>query len=278
MSSTILATAERIVHRLIERHGLEADAMFLSAGLDPQKLNEPQARYPLDRSRELWRQINEQIHDPCWGLAAGDLWRPTDFHALGYAYLASGTLESALKRMERYFRIVIPVWSLQSSITGDGFSMTHVLLPDAVNFPASQDARLSIALRMCRDVYGQEFSFREVRLAHPWQACGYEDFFGCPVRYDADFAGFTVPLDVVRRPLPAKNRDLARENDRILQDLERRLLDGSMLGRVKNAILDSRPKARCLAADLATEAARGRNHLSDFARCRPQGTRGTLHP
>ena len=255
MSSTILATAGRIVHRLIERHGLEADAMFLSAGLDPQKLNDPQARYPLDRSQELWRQMNEQIQDPCWGLAAGELWRPTDFHALGYAYLASGTLESALKRMERYFRIVIQGWSVQSSITDDGFSMTHVVPADAANFPASQDVRLSVGFRMCREVYGQELRFREVRLAHPWQACGYEDFFGCPVRYDADYTGFTIPLDVVRRPLPAKNRDLARANDRILRDLERRLLDGSMLGRVKNAILDCLPDGKPSAQGIARKLA-----------------------
>ena len=200
MSSTILATAGRIVHRLIERHGLEADAMFLSADLDPEKLNDPKARYPLDRSLELWRLISEQIEDPCWGLAAGDLWRPTDFHALGYAYLASGTLESALKRMERYFRIVTQGWSLRSSITDDGFSMTHVVSPAAANFPASQDTRLSIGLRMCREVYGQEFRFREVRLAHPWQACGYEDFFGCPVRFVCDPIGSCL----VERPLPHK--------------------------------------------------------------------------
>lgn len=255
MSSTILATAGRIVHRLIERHGLEADAMFLSAGLDPQKLNDPQARYPLDRSRELWRQVNEQIQDPCWGLSAGELWRPTDFHALGYAYLASGTLESALKRMERYFRIVIQGWSVRSSITDDSFSMTHVVPIDAANFPASQDARLSIGFRMCQEICGQEFRFREVRLAHPWQACGYEDFFGCPVRYNAEFTGFTVPLEVARRPLPAKNRDLARENDRILQDLERRLLDGSMLGRVKNSILDSLPDGKPNAQGVARKLA-----------------------
>lgn len=255
MSSTLLATAGRIVHRLLERHGLEADAMFLSAGLDPEKLNDPQARYPLDRSRELWRQVNEQIRDPCWGLTAGDLWRPTDFHALGYAYLASGTLESALKRMERYFRIVIQGWSVQSSIRDDDFCMTHLIPTDMADLPANQDARLSISLRMCREVYGQEFRFREVRLAHPWQACGYEDFFGCPVRYDADYTGFTIPLDVARRPLPAKNRDLARANDRILQDLERRLLDGSMLGRVKNAILDSLPDGKPSAQGIARKLA-----------------------
>jgi AraC-like DNA-binding protein len=253
--TTMLATAGRIVHRLLERNGLDADTLFLECGLDPLKFNDSQARYPLDRTRELWHRVNEQIQDPCWGLAAGDLWRPTDFHALGYAYLASGTLESALKRMERYFRIVIQGWSLRSSVTGDGFSMTHVVPPDAANFPASQDARLSICFRMCREIYGQEFRFRDVRLAHPWQPCGYEEFFGCPVRYDADFTGFTVPLDVVRRPSPAKNRDLAQVNDRILQDLEHRLLDGTMLGRVRNAILgclpDGKPSAQGIARRLA---------------------------
>jgi len=248
---TKLATAGRIVHRLLQHHGLEADAMFLAVGLDPLKLDDPQARYPMDRIRELWRRAGEQIANPCWGLTAGDLWRPTDFHALGYAFLASGTLESAFKRLERYFRIVTQDLSVQSTTTRDTFIMTHAVPSDALDPPALQDARLSVILRMCRDVYGAGFKLREAQLAHPWQACGYEDYFGCPIRYDAGRAGFTVPLDAMHRPLPAKNRDLARANDRVLQGIDRRLTDNSTIGRVRRTMLDSLSAGKPSAKDVA---------------------------
>jgi hypothetical protein len=47
--STMLATAGRILHRLLERNGLDADALYLEGGLDPFKLDEPRARYPFER-------------------------------------------------------------------------------------------------------------------------------------------------------------------------------------------------------------------------------------
>lgn len=247
----MLATAVRGFHRLLEHHGLAADALFIDAGLDPHKLNDAQARYPIDRVRALWRQANEQIKDPCWGLAAGDLWRATDYHALGYAYLASSTLESAFRRVERYFRIVIQDASMHSEIIANSIRFTQRFPAYAPNFPAAHDIRLSISLRLCRDVYGKDFSPHEVQLAHPWQPCGYEDFFGCPVRFDADISGFLVTVEMARRPLPAKNRDLARANDRILQDLERRLIDNSIIGRVHDAIVDNLPEGTPSAQEVA---------------------------
>jgi AraC-like DNA-binding protein len=248
---TMLATAGRIIHRLLQHNGLEADAMFLAAGMDPLKLDDPQARYPMDRIRELWHRAEEQIANPCWGLAAGELWRPTDFHALGYAFLASATLESAFKRLERYHRIVAQDLEVQSTTTQDTFSMTHMVPSGAIDPPALQDARLSVVLRMCRDVYGEGFRLREVQMTHAWRACGYEDYFGCPVRYEAERAGFAFPLEVMRRPLPAKNRDLARANDRILQEVDRRLTDSSMIGRVRRVVLDSLSAGKPSAKDVA---------------------------
>ena len=251
MPSTMLATAARIPHRLLQHNGLEADALFLAVGLDPLKLDDPQGRYPLNRIRDLLRMADEQIPNPCWGLAAGELWRPTDFHALGYAFLASATLESAFKRMERYFRILNQDLLVQTATTQDTFRIIHAVPSDAPDPPPFQDCRSSVILRMCRDVYGKEFRFREVQLAHPWRACGYEEHFGCPVRYDAEHSGFTIPLEVMHRPLPAKNRDLARESDRILQEIERRLTDNSIIGRVRRAVLQSLPSGKPGAQDVA---------------------------
>ena len=117
--ATMLASAGRIVHRLLQRNGMDADALFLECGLDPLKLTDPRARYPIGRNRALWRLAYERIQDPCWGLMAGEVWRQTDFHALGCGFLASRTLESALMRLERYFRIVTEDVALRVETEGD---------------------------------------------------------------------------------------------------------------------------------------------------------------
>ncbi len=218
MSSTMLATAARILHRLLQRNDLNADALYIECGLDPLKLNDPKARYQVDRIRKLASLADARIDNPCWGMAAGDLWKPTDFHALGYTFIASRTLESALHRLERYQRIVIQDLAFRSITEGDNVSIQFVPSSADADIPAFHDARVSMVMRMCREAYGEDLPVHEVTLTHPWQPCSYEEYFGCPVRYDAQYSSFSLPLDVMRQPLPAVNRDLARANERILTD------------------------------------------------------------
>ena len=235
---SILATAGRVLHRLLQHHGLDADALFIECRLDPVKLDDPRARYPLDRFRTLWRTADERISDHCWGLAGGELWRSTDFHALGYAFLASRTLEIALFRLERYFHIVIQDVALRVATDHDHCCITYASQSPDADIRPLQDTRWSTILPMCREVYGSDLHLKEVMLSHPWQACSYEHYFGCPVRYEVEHSGLILPLDVVRQPLPATNRELAKENEKILNDLERTLTDTSIVDRVRRAVLE----------------------------------------
>jgi len=253
--STMLATAGRIVHRLLELNGLNADALYLECGLDPLKLNDPRARYPLDRNRALWQLADKHIQDPCWGLAAYDVWRQTDYHALGCAFLASRTLEAALFRLERYHRIVIQDITFRVTSDKDSLSISYESPSPEADIPPLQDTRWAVTLRMCREAYGPDLPLREARLTHPWQGCAYEQFFGCPVRYESDHSGLTFPLDAVRRPLPTMNREMAKTSDRILGDFDRSLTDNSITGRVRRIVMDGlasgKPSAREVARSLA---------------------------
>lgn len=251
----MLATAGRILHRLLERNGLDADALYIECGLDPHKLDEPRARYPFDRVVRLWRLAQRRIQDPCWGLAAGEEWRPTDFHALGYAFLASRTLEEALHRLERYYRIVVQDVVLKVSVDQDSLSITYAMQETERDIPALHDSRWSMILRMCREVYGPHLPLSGTRLPHPWQACPYEQYFRCPVRYDSEPSGLTFALETVRQPLPAVNRELAKANDQILHDLDRALSNGSITNRVRREVLrrltSGKPSAQLVARELA---------------------------
>jgi AraC-like DNA-binding protein len=234
---TILATAARIVHRLLQHHGLDADALFIECRMDPFKLNDPRARYPLERWRMLWSVADKRISDRCWGLVGGELWRATDFHALGYAFLASRTLETALIRLERYFRIVIQDVALRVETDPDHCRITYATVPPDADIRPLQDTRWSVILRMCREVYGPDLRLSEVMITHPWEPCSYEQYFGCPVRYEVGHSGLIFPLEVVRQSLPATNRELAQENEKILSNLDSTLPDTSIVDRVRRTVM-----------------------------------------
>ena len=57
----------------------------------------PKAPKTAEWEPAAWRAAAERIDDPCFGLQAAEVWRPTDFRALGYAFLASRTLRTALE-------------------------------------------------------------------------------------------------------------------------------------------------------------------------------------
>jgi len=251
MSTSVLATTGRILHRLLTRHGLEADALFIECGLDPLKLDDPRARYPLDRFRTLWKLADGYIPDRCWGLAAGEVSRPTDLHALGYAFLASQTLEGALYRLERYTRIVVQDAVSRVAKDDKSLSITYGAPETDGHITPLIDSRLSVVLGLCRQVYGPDLSLREVQLPHGWQACSYEEFCGCPVRYDTECLRVLFPLEIVRRPLPASNRELAQANDRILSDFVRTLSDSSITTRVRRAVMEGLCAGKPSASDVA---------------------------
>jgi AraC-like DNA-binding protein len=255
MSMTMLATAARVLHRLLARNGLDADTVFIECGLDPHKLDDARARYPLERVRALWRMANDAIDDPCWALAAGDVWRSTDFHALGYAFLASQTLEAALLRLERYTRIVVTDAAVRVRNEQAGVTLSYSVPDPGAYIAPLIDSRLSMLLCMCREACGGQPPLREVHVGHGWQACAYEEFFGCPVRYDAEYGKMIFSPDGLCRPLPAVNRELARANDRILADFSRSLSESSFSGRVRKAIMEGLSSGKPSAAEVARNLA-----------------------
>ena len=244
MFPTLLASAARVLWRLIERNGVDPEQVFRASGLDPAKLADPRARYRVEDARRAWREAARRIPDPCFGLQAVEEWRPTDFHALGYACLASGTLRTAIGRIVRYNAIVDSVVSFEQEATEGRLTLTYrVGRSDLVDIPELEDARWGTVFGMCREVYGVELEPVEVFVTHPEPPCK-GDFFGlfrCPVHFGAALSALVFDADVLDRPLPASNRDLAHANDTVLAAYVGELTAGDIATRVKNAILDHLP-------------------------------------
>jgi len=235
--------------------------VFREAGLDPEKMRDPRARYPVEGARAAWREAARRIADPCFGLQAADEWRPTDLHALGYAFLASRSLLTGIERIVRYNAVVDTIIRFEPTLDDTSVRLTyHVQDPRIHDSPALEDARWAVVLGLCRAAYGNALTPVEVSFHHPEPSCrgDYYGLFRCPVRFDAPESLLVLDRAQVETPLPAANRELALVNDQILAAYVAELDKSDLVSRVKVSVLDhlpsGAPSAEVVAKDLFMSA------------------------
>jgi hypothetical protein len=208
MSQTALATAIHPLWSLLEEYGQDPDPLFRKAGIDPALLNNPNARLPVPACNVAWLRASSRIADPCFGVKAGEHWHPSMFGALGFAWLASTSLRTALGRLERY------AVEVKDGRSGD-VTVTLSYQGSPFTLPALADAMLSLLLRLCRLDAGDSLNPKRVTLFHsaPADAGPYFGYFRCPVEFDADRDSLTLDKAAVDQPLPSANPHLAHIND-----------------------------------------------------------------
>jgi hypothetical protein len=106
MAVTHLLSPADILWNMLKDYGHDAESIFLEESIDRELILKPGARIAHARVDSLWSKVNELIDDPCYGLRGAKFWHPSHFNALGYAWLASGTLREALNRAARYIHII----------------------------------------------------------------------------------------------------------------------------------------------------------------------------
>lgn len=213
--------------------------------MDPAIMDQPRGRYKVEQVVAAWIKAMELIEDPCFGLKIAEVWSPTDLHALGYAFLASSTLRTALTRLSRYVHVIDNVVGFDLDEEGENIRFTFTtehaaFLPPPIS---EEDAMWAFVTSLCRASCGDKLDPVEVRFLHSEPSCkgDYYGFFRCPVRFDSEASAILFARSHVDRPLPAANRELARANDKILTDFLSKLRVDDLSTRVKTAIAKDLP-------------------------------------
>ncbi|MEJ2309275.1 MAG: AraC family transcriptional regulator [Gammaproteobacteria bacterium] len=241
MGNTLLASASRILWRTIRSHGIDPNKLFAEAGLDPAKINEPAARFPVDNARKAWSLALDAIGDPCFGIAAGHSWLSTDLHALGYAFLSSTTLMTAINRVARYNEVVDEVITFNGAVEGDYLVVSYQnAREDLPDIAPLEDARWSTLLSMCRAAKAGAVYPAMVQLMHGELPClqAYRHYFGCEPEFDQPRSALWFELEKVNEPLPAVNKELAKINEHALLDYLDQLHKEDLTRKVERAIAE----------------------------------------
>jgi hypothetical protein len=145
VTHTTLASWALVIWRSLESYHLDPRPAFNAAGIDVSGLQTPGQRVPYAAMQALWREAVARTKDPCFGLQTVDFIHSTTFHALGYAAMASNTLEDALCRVIRYGRLVATVFGAELRDEGQTLRLTEAAaLPG--DCPEAQDASVDAAI------------------------------------------------------------------------------------------------------------------------------------
>ncbi len=241
LKDATLATVGQIIWRLIERHDLAPEALFREAGIGPEIMRDPHARIARAKGDALLRAVAARIPNPAFGLQAAKCWHPSNLGALGYAWLSSSTLRTALGRAVRYWHIVAAdvAVGLNNSARGLEFVHTPPPLDDDLD-RIRGNIVMAMLYDMCRINFGYVFSPLRVAFRHapPKDARLYVAFFGCPVTFNASANRLLISRADADSPLPTANRELAAVHDRILTQALARLDKRNIIARVRASLLE----------------------------------------
>jgi len=244
MIGTFLASEARILSRLLATYHLDATKLYRDAGLDPSLMTKPRARYPFDRVALAWGRAAKLTAKPHLGLEIAKYCRPTDFHGLAVAFLASQNLRTALERFARYHTCVNTAFVMHLEYQSDRMD----LVCPSINIDEDakrmiQDARAGVLVDLCRS--GADGALDPLKVAFtypaPKDSAEHSALFRCPVVFGAEEWRLSFRASDVDRPFLASNRELARAADQVLDTLCKGLRLNDLVSRVKLAMVEELP-------------------------------------
>ena len=273
MDFSTISSWARMIWDGLNIHGIDAESLFKEVGLDPRLLNDSDGRYPVKKMFKLWSRAVDRTGDPCFGLTVGTQWHPTTWHALGYAWFASATLEEALKRLARCSAMITTAGEFLLEERLADFKFTVLPLYREIPPPAAvMDAVMTNIIIMCRVSYGDGFKPLRVSFSHSGDGCRRrrQEFFRSPIEYGAEENGVLFDKESLRKPLPTANAELAHSSDKVIAEYLSRIGIGTAASSVKAILIDLLPSGEVTEESLAASLNLSQSSLQ--RRLRKEGT------
>jgi AraC-like DNA-binding protein len=245
-AATVLSSWTRALIRALEARDVDALALARAAGIPLTALDDPERRVPLEASTRLWKAAVAATGDHAIGLEVSRHVRPTTFHGLGQAFLASTSLAAALERTARHSPLIYDPARATAGPTEEGFVYTLGWRPGAVA-PAAEavDAVVAAIVRGARFMLGRQFDPLGIRFERPEppaEARGrFEGLFRCPMTFGHDTTELVYGAQVAHRQVPDAHPGVARSGETAVATYLARISSGSTVDQVRRVLAEALP-------------------------------------
>lgn len=240
MQKTISAPTTKILYKIMASYHLDSESIYKAAGIKKRDLNNINMRLSYATLHDLWEQATHLIDDPCFGLKGVEIWHPSDLDALGYSWLTSSTLRSALDRLRRFIKMATEFYTLELLESATGYEIIFDFADKKTLNAAQADASIAIVMEMCRLNLNQQIIPVSVSLTHPKPDChqAYSSYYDCPVAFSQAQNKIVLPLEIIDEPLFNSAPSLTLINDKAIIDYLQQLDNKDIVHRIKKAITE----------------------------------------
>jgi len=240
---SVFAPAMVNLWRTIESYGIEPSPLFEAEGIKIQLPIDPCLRLSYTKIDRLRAKAVEMCGDEAFGLKSAEVYLPSQFGALGYAWHASLTLRKAFLRLERFVRVVNDKATVVVEDRDGCMVVTlGVGAPTESGF-ARDDGALAMITKMCRLVSGDHFRLQAVNFVHaePGDIKPYFEYFACTLNFEQAGNQLLIPLSIADETLAGANPELALLNDQVVVRRLANIDRGDVIARVQAVLMEQLP-------------------------------------
>jgi len=213
---TTIAGYAMAIRKALEYRGVDPARVFNAAQVPQELSNDPLHRLNIDEFTRLFKLSTEATGDPYFGLWVAKFFHVSNAHALGHALLASNSLLDLCKRLERYFRLLSQVGTIE--VREDSSEVALITHPLFQPCTETEDAWLALVVRFMREAFRRDFKPLRVQFMHDCPSAGmqpYEQYFGCHVEFGYPSATLAFNRAEMDRQLPGACAEIAQLNDQL---------------------------------------------------------------
>lgn len=239
LSSWILA-----IVKALDEAGCQPEKLMDRIGMNADRIGDFNYRYSQEQVTSLWIAAVRETGDPDFGLKVACHIRPSTFHVVGYAMSCSATLKRAAERFAHSARLISDSARVSFSeeqgnyrlsmdlSTGGRKPIYHTLVTMLAGF-----------FMLCEWIAGEQITPVEITFRHrkPTDDSAYREVFRCPVRYSQPTNSILFPVEVLERPVPSANEELAAMLDEMAARFLVARLSSRFSAKVRDALISQLP-------------------------------------
>ena len=239
--------------RLVESYGLDPHEMI------PEKFYRPGKKFRFsDRIRfedydHIQAHIAAEVKDPAMGIRAGRFAHPSHFGALGFAWLASSTLRTGLRRGQRFARMFNEQVEVRLDEQPGSIRTSYRMRKPPTRPRLVGDGQISGLLTMCRVNFGESLEPLEVTLKRqkPADPSLWHEVLGPNVLFGQEDNSIAFSDEDADRKLTSANSEMARMHEDVIHRYLLRLDRDNILNRTRLFIMEQLPSGDVSEVDTA---------------------------
>jgi AraC-like DNA-binding protein len=240
LGATVATTSSRALLAACARLGIDAAELLAAAGLEEERVNDPDERLPGEAVATLWRTALARSGDPGLGLHAALAVPFGAYRVIDFLAASAPTVGEGLERVARYFPLINSALSWEVIDGGASIRLALAAAQGGLPRPYAEYA-VAVTILHCRRASGFDWPLVEVtfEFAAPESGEEHERAFGCPVRFGEPQNSFVLARATWDLPSQAASSELLRtleeHADRMIARLRR---EGAISAQVAQLIVE----------------------------------------